>query len=58
MLLEDKVLDYLIINTNLEDKFEIFADKEVSQSSLKINFENIIVEPPQVKTIAEPLVRY
>lgn len=58
MLLEDKVLDYLIINTNLEDKFEIFADKEVSQSSLKINFENIIVEPPQVKTIAETLVRY
>jgi hypothetical protein len=58
MLLEDKVLDYLIVNINLENKFEIFANKEVNQTSLKVNFENIIVEPPKVKAIAEPLVRY
>ena len=47
MLLEDKVLDYLIANIDLEDKFELFADKEVNQKSLKVNFENIIVEASQ-----------
>jgi hypothetical protein len=58
MLLEDKVLDFLIKDVYLEDKFEIFAEKEVNQSSLKVDYENIIVEPPKVKEIAEPVLRY
>jgi hypothetical protein len=58
MLLEDKVLDFLIKNSNLEDEFEMFADKEVSKPALKVNFENIIAEPPTVKAIAEPFARY
>lgn len=57
-LLEDIVLDYLIKNITLEDRFRQFADKEIITSSLSINFENLIVEPPIVRTVTEPLVRY
>jgi hypothetical protein len=58
MLLEDKVLDYLIGNGNLENQFKIFADKELIQSSLKVNYNEIVVDPPAIKTFTEPEIGY
>lgn len=53
-ILEDKVLDYLIQNIKIEDKFSQFAKKEIKTSNKKYNFENLIVEPPKTNLLEEP----
>lgn len=57
-ILEDKVLEYLIKNINLEEGFKKFADKELSLTYLKINYDDLIVDPPKPLAFFEPLISY
>jgi hypothetical protein len=56
-LLEDKVIDYLTANINIEDLFKSFADKEVKPNDSH-QFEKIIVDPPIITHIEEPNAAY
>lgn len=56
-LLENKVIDYLIDNINIEEQFRNFANKEVTATK-KIMFEKILVDPPEIERVFEPLTTY
>lgn len=56
-LLEDKVIDYLIDNINIEEQFRNFANKEVIIAK-NIQYENLIVAPPKSDQIFEPSTSY
>jgi hypothetical protein len=56
-LLEDKVIDYLTDNINIEEQFRNFANKEVTATK-KIMFEKILVDPPKIERVFEPLTAY
>ena len=51
-LLEDKVIDYLTANINIEELFKSFADKEVKTDKI-IQFEKLLVEPPKTDVVLE-----
>jgi len=55
--LEEKVFDYLIANSNIEEDFKVFADKEVV-SPLSIQFEKLLVNPPKIEKVREPEISY
>jgi hypothetical protein len=44
-ILEESVIKYLNRNIGIEEKFKLFADKEVNFNST-VNFEKFIIEPP------------
>jgi len=46
-LLEDRVLDYLIRNKDIEIDFQEFSEKEVKKP-VSVSFNNLIVEPPSL----------
>lgn len=56
--LEDKVIDYLIENPNLEQWFDAFADKKVVILQKQINFERFLVSPPVIDKAMEPIPAY
>lgn len=57
-ILEDKVLDYLIQNINIEDQFKLFSEKDISSKKGTFNFENLLVDPPKVSVTTEPKANY
>ena len=58
LLLEEKVIDYLALNLNLEKAFESFADETVSSNQLNIDYEKLLVEPPVRNEFSEPFKVY
>lgn len=56
-LLEDKVIDYLTINLNIEELFKSFADKDVHPVRA-YKFDNFIVEPPKTVGVTESIPPY
>lgn len=56
-LLEDKVIDYLTANINIEELFKSFADKKINPDRVH-KFENLIVEPPKTEVVSEPIPAY
>ena len=56
-LLEDKVIDYLTINLNIEELFKSFADKDVKPVRA-YKFDNFIVEPPKTVGVSESIPAY
>lgn len=56
--LEDKVIDYLLQNPGFEKHFIKFADKQIIQPSKFLNFEQLIVQPPDLSMAAEPRAAY
>jgi hypothetical protein len=56
-LLEDKVIDYLTANINIEELFKSFADKEINQNRV-YKFDNLIVAPPKTEVVLEPIPAY
>lgn len=57
-ILEDKVLDYLIQNINIEDQFKLFSEKDISSKKGTFNFDNLLVDPPKVSVVADPIANY
>ena len=58
LLLEEKVIDYLTSNLNLEKSFDSFAEKVVSSTQLRVNYEKLLVEPPSGNEFSEPFEVY
>lgn len=56
-ILEDKVLDYLIGNRDIEEDFYMFSEKEV-QLPEKVSFEHLVVNPPDIGEIKEGTMTY
>lgn len=56
--LEDMVIDYLLLNRDLEFQFKTFADKQVVQPDKEIDFGKFIVEPPSKSVVEEPRPKY
>ena len=56
-VLEDKVLDYLIGNRDIEEDFRMFSEKEVELPK-KIVFDNLIVNAPAIGEIKEGKTAY
>ena len=56
--LEDMVIDYLLLNRDLEFQFKTFADKQVVQPDKEIDFGKFIVEPPAKSVVEEPRPKY
>ena len=56
-LLEDKVIDYLTINLNIEELFKSFADKDVKPVRA-YKFDNFIMEPPKTVGVSESIPAY
>jgi len=56
-LLDDKVIDYLTANINIEKLFKSFADKDVNPDRIH-KFDNLIVEPPKTEVVLEPIPAY
>jgi len=56
--LEDKVIDYLILNPNLENHFKKFAEKQIILPEKVFNFAQLIVEPPVLSHVEEPKPSY
>ena len=56
-ILEDKVLDYLIENRDIEEDFKMFSEKEVELPK-KIVFNNLIVNAPAIGEVREGKTAY
>lgn len=59
-ILEDRVIDYLKYNSDIEQKFQQFTEKEISKPHNVIEFESLIVRPPSPSTeeFKEPKIPY
>lgn len=57
-VLEDKVIDYLTGNINIEDHFRYFADKKIVLPDSQLKFEKLIVEAPALSVVSEPSIGY
>lgn len=53
-LLEDEVIDYLIHHSEIETDFRQFVEKEIIKPQTRLDFERIIVTPPEIVTVTEP----
>lgn len=56
-LLQEKVIDYLTVNLNIEELFKSFAVKEV-KSAIISQFDKMIVDPPKTDIILEATPAY
>ncbi|OQA49323.1 MAG: hypothetical protein BWY47_00770 [Bacteroidetes bacterium ADurb.Bin302] len=52
-LLEDEVIDYLIHHSEIETDFRQFVEKEIIKPQTRLDFERIIVTPPEIVTVTE-----
>ncbi|MBT7994616.1 MAG: DUF3883 domain-containing protein [Bacteroidetes bacterium] len=57
-ILEDVVLDYLINNIQIETSFRHFSDKEIKSPNDNFNFNKILVDPPKLKRLEDPIAQY
>jgi hypothetical protein len=53
-ILEEKVIDFLTLNIEIENQFQSFADKDILIAKTKIDFKKILVEPPTITSVFEP----
>ncbi|WP_037373964.1 DUF3883 domain-containing protein [Salinimicrobium xinjiangense] len=56
-ILEEKVIDYLILNNSIEKKFKLYVDK-VPRISGQHNFNKLIVNAPAISAVSEPPSAY
>lgn len=56
--LEDKVIDYLLLNPGIEDQFKSFSEKQIIVPIKKNNFDKLIVAPPVSSVVEEPTPSY
>ncbi len=57
-LLEDEVIDYLIHHSEIESDFHQFVEKDLIKPQTRLDFEKIIVTPPEMLTVTEPKPLY
>lgn len=55
--LENKVVEYLIADNSIENKFKAYVEKEISPLPFN-QFENLIVEAPSLSKLSEPAPAY
>jgi len=53
-LLEDEVIDYQIHHSEIETDFQKFVEKDLIKSQTRLDFEKIIVMPPDIVSVTEP----
>ena len=58
ILLENEVIDYLIHHQEIESDFQQFVEKDLIKPQIRLNFEKIIVPPPEIVSVTEPKVFY
>lgn len=51
--LENKVIEYLVKNIQIENQFKNFADKKIIKTKEIKSFDNFIVSPPSLNKVAE-----
>jgi len=56
-ILEDKVLDYLIGNIDIEENFKVFSEKEVA-APVNVSFDKLIVDGPVIGELKEAYIPY
>lgn len=56
-MLEDKVLDYLIGNIDIEENFKVFSEKEVG-APINISFDTLVVDGPVIGGLKEAYIPY
>ena len=52
-VLEDKVVEYLILNRSIENNFRVYVEKKIQLSGPR-NFEKLIVDAPTISAVSEP----
>jgi hypothetical protein len=57
-LLEVEVKDYLIHHSEIESYFQQFVEKDIIKPQTGLDFERIIVPPPETISVTEPKVLY
>ena len=57
-LLEDEVIDYLIHHSEIESYFKQFVEKDIIKPQTRLDFDRIIVSPPEIISVTEPKVFY
>ena len=57
-ILEEKVVEYLFEDHNIEDQIKLFVEKEPIQINPNIQFDKFIVDPPKTELISEPFIVY
>jgi hypothetical protein len=58
-ILEEKVIEYLTANPDLERQFQQFIEKGIAMPMKMIDYSNILVDPPKVElNISEPISQY
>lgn len=57
-LLEDEVIDYQINHPEIESDFQQFVDKDLVKPQIRLDFEKIIVTPPEIVSVTEPKLIY
>jgi hypothetical protein len=57
-ILEDKVIEYLQFNSEIEEYFKKFIEKEIATLPNKIDFDNLVVVGPQGENVKESELSY
>lgn len=57
-ILEDKVLEYLIRNIQIEGLFKDFSDKEIKIKKEYLDLNSLLTDPPKVTSVEEPAEIY
>jgi hypothetical protein len=57
-LLEDEVIDYLVHHSEIESNFQQFVEKDIIKPKTRLDFNKIIVSPPEIISVTEPKVFY
>lgn len=57
-ILEHEVINYLKNHIEIQSEFHRFVESELINSQKSINFERIVVTPPQKSTFSEPIPIY
>jgi hypothetical protein len=57
-LLEDEVADYLKHHSEIESNFQKFVENDIVKLKTRLDFDSIIVPPPEIISVTEPKVYY
>jgi len=57
-LLEDEVIEYLINHPEIESCFHDFVERDILKPKPNLNFEKLVVSPPEIISVTEPKVLY
>lgn len=53
-LLENEVIDYLTLHSEIESDFQQYVEKDLIRPKIRLDFEKIIVSPPEIVSVTEP----